>query len=158
MEKIWFVGGDESGEDRGRVILIFGALCIIKYMGFLWRSALAAALQEIGLNPTMVYPKVWIRSPMRLDGYKYYEMILVYVNNIMIVYHLGDEVARKIGNFYKIKEGIQGLPTWYLGADTEKIQIKHGCEIWKTSSRYYITNDIETVEALLLEDVKCEVL
>ena len=59
-EKIWFVGVNECREDKGRVLLIFRALYGL-YAGFLWRSALAAALWEIGLKPTMEEPKVWIR-------------------------------------------------------------------------------------------------
>ena len=46
----------------------------------------------------------------------------------------------------------------YLGADTEKIRAEDGWEIWTTFSRPYITNDIETVEGLLLDDITCEVL
>ena len=46
----------------------------------------------------------------------------------------------------------------YLGTYTEKIQKYNGHEIWKTASRSYITNDIETVEGLFLEDDNCEVL
>ena len=106
----------------------------------------------------MADPKVWIREAMRPDGYDYYEMILVYVDAIMIVSHLCDELARQIGDFYKIKEGSQGPPTLYLGADTENIQTKDGSDRWTTSSTSYITNAIETVEVLLTEDGKCEVL
>ena len=63
---------------------------------------------------------------MRPYGYKYYEMILVYVENIMIIYHLGDELVRKFCDFYKIKEESQGPHTRFLGASTEKIQAKDG--------------------------------
>ena len=79
---------------------------------------------------------------MRMDGYEYYEMLLVYIGGIMIVSYLGDEVAKQMGGFYKIKEWSQGPPTRYLGADTENIQTGYGREIWRTSSRSYITNDI----------------
>ena len=44
---------------------------------------------------------VWIRAAMRSDGYEYYEMVLVYVHDIMIVNHLGHEVAKQIIDFYK---------------------------------------------------------
>ena len=77
-----------------------------------------------------------------MDGYEYYEMLLVYIGCIMIFSYLGDEVAKQMGGFYKIKEWSQGPPTRYLGADTENIQTGYGREIWRTSSRSYITNDI----------------
>ena len=94
---------------------------------------------------------------MRLDGYDYYEMLLVYVDDIMIVSHLGDEASKKIGNFYNIKEGDKGPHTQYLGTDTEKIQTEDGREVWTNSSRYYINNTIETVEGFIIEGGKCEV-
>ena len=44
----------------------------------------------------------------------------------------------------------------YLGEDTDNIQTEDGHGIWKTSSRSYITNAIETFEVLLLNYFKCE--
>ena len=83
----------------------------------------------------MVDPNVWIMAEMRLYGYDYYEILLVYVDDITIVSHLGDLVAKKIGSFYKIKEGSQGPLTRYLGEYTEKIKDEDGHYIWTTSSR-----------------------
>ena len=40
----------------------------------------------------------------------------------------------------------------YLGVDKEKIQTEDRRDIWETSSRSYITNDIVTVEDFFLED------
>ena len=84
----------------------------------MWRSALEEALQEIGLSTMMAYPNVWIRASMIPVGYKYYEMLHVYVDDIMRISHLGDMVAKQIGNYYKNKKGSQGPPTRYLGTYT----------------------------------------
>ena len=64
----------------------------------------------------------------------------------------------QIGEFYNIKEGRQVPPTRYLGSDTENIKAGYRHEICKTSSSSYITNSIATVEVLLIEYGKCEVL
>ena len=77
MEKIRLLGGDKCGEGKGLVLLIVRVLYGFKSAGFSWRSALAAALRKIGLNPTMAYPNVWIREELRPYGYEYYEMLLV---------------------------------------------------------------------------------
>ena len=66
-EKIFFLGGDECGDDKGHVLIIFRGLYGIKSADLLWRSVLAVALREIGLKPTMVDPKFWIRAAMRPD-------------------------------------------------------------------------------------------
>ena len=61
------------------------------------------ALQEIVLKPKLKDPNVWIRAETRTDGYKHYRMLLVYVDDIMIIYHLGYQAAQKTGDFYKTK-------------------------------------------------------
>ena len=85
-------------------------------------------------------------------------MLLVYIDDIMIVSHLGDELSRQISGFYMIQERIQGPPKRYIGADTEKMQTDDGLEIWTTSSDSYINTYIKTVEGLLLEYSKCEII
>ena len=79
----------------------------LKSAGFLWRLSLAALLREIGLNPIMADPKVWIRAAISLDGYKYNEMLLVYVNYIMIISHLGDELDKQIFGFIISMKGVK---------------------------------------------------
>ena len=48
----------------------------------------------------MSYPNLWIRASMRLDGYKYYEMLLVYVDDNMFISNLDNEVSKQIIDFY----------------------------------------------------------
>ena len=43
VEKIWCIGDDEYGENKGRVLLIFCALYSLKSPGLLWISDLASA-------------------------------------------------------------------------------------------------------------------
>ena len=65
------------------------------------------ALQKIGLKPMMAYPNIWIRMAIRPVGYEYYEMILVYVDDIMILSHLDDDIAKKRENFTQSKKGVK---------------------------------------------------
>ena len=44
-EKIWFEGGIETGEDKGKVIIVTRALYGLKPSGAAWRAVLAAMLQ-----------------------------------------------------------------------------------------------------------------
>ena len=83
-KKIWSVGGNKYGEGKGGVLIIVSALYGLKSAAFLWISALASELQEIGLKPTMAEPNVLIRTEMRLDENKYYEILLVYVDDVII--------------------------------------------------------------------------
>ena len=49
----------------------------------------------------MVDPNVWIRTARRPDGYEYYEILLVYVDDITIVSNLG------LTNFIRSRKGIK---------------------------------------------------
>lgn len=58
-----------------------------------------------------------IRRPARRDsGTEYYELRLVYVDNILLVSHDPKPILLQIvGSKYKLKEGSLGHPTTYLG-------------------------------------------
>jgi hypothetical protein len=104
---------------------------------------LAKVLTDIGFVLTKADPDVWIRSTVRPDGFKYYEMVFV---------HKAKEVLEEISPFYKIKEGSLKKPDVYLGANVGEHQLPNGKMAWYTSPREYVANAIKTVEGLLLED------
>ena len=71
-ENIWFKGGIECGEDKGKVFVVVRALYGLKYAGSAWRAALAEVLIQLGFKRTRADPDVWIRADVCLDGRKYY--------------------------------------------------------------------------------------
>ena len=86
-EKIWFEGGTECGEDKGKVLIVARALYGLKYVVSSWRSALAQVLKDLDFVSTLADLDVWIRETVREDGLKYYEMLFVYVDDILEVLH-----------------------------------------------------------------------
>jgi hypothetical protein len=48
-EKIWFEGGAECGEDRGKVMIIKRALYGLRSSGAAWTDMLAQTIKEMGL-------------------------------------------------------------------------------------------------------------
>ena len=156
-EKIWFEGTEECGEANGKVCVLTRSLYGLKSSGFSWREALADALRSSPLNfeSTLADPNVWIRRARRPeDNYEYYEMLLVYVDDVLIVSHQPDSIADEIDNHYKIKPGSRKPPDIYLGADVAKVQTAGGHEVWSTSSKSYVQNAVKVVENLLVEDGK----
>ena len=87
QEKIWFEGGAECGEDKGKVLVIVRALYGLKSAGSSWRATLAEVLAGLGFESTRADPDVWIRAAARSDGHKYYKMLFVYVDDILAVSH-----------------------------------------------------------------------
>ena len=59
-EKIWFEGGIETGEDRGKVLIVTRALYGLKSSGAAWRADLAATLRDLKFTSTQADPDVWI--------------------------------------------------------------------------------------------------
>jgi hypothetical protein len=103
-EKIWFEGGIECGNDAGKVCIVVHVLYGLKSSGTSWRSTLASLLSDLGYTSTKANPNVWIRKAVRPDGYDYYEMLLVYVNNILSVSHQAQEAIDEVILYYKAKE------------------------------------------------------
>jgi len=123
---------------------------------FSWRKALlyldeVITSPEMGFKDTRADPNVYIRRARKDDGYEYYEMLLVYVDDVLIISHKPGSIADEIDNHYKIKPGSRGAPERYLGADA-KVQTGRGQEVWSTSSKSYVQNAVKIVENLLKED------
>jgi hypothetical protein len=152
MEKIWFEGGLECGSVKGKVYVVVCALYGLKSAGASWHAMLVQALHHIGFVSTVADPDVWIQSATHEDGYKYYEMLLVYVDNVLAVLHEPKVMIDAIGEYYKVKPGSDKEPDIYLGANVKKVQMPDGRENWATSPHDYIKNAIKTVKGLLAED------
>ena len=151
-EKIWFEGGIECGEDQGKVLIIVRALYGLKSAGASWRAELAQLLADIGYTSTKADPDVWIRAATRDDGYEYYEMLFVYVDDILSISHQTKEAIEEITKYYKAKEGSIKKPDVYLGANVEELQLPDGRVVWATSPRSYVKNAVDVIEGLLQED------
>ena len=57
-EHIWFEGGIEYGEDKGKVLVVVRSLYGLKSSGLAWRAALAEELVQLGFKSTRADPYV----------------------------------------------------------------------------------------------------
>ena len=151
-EKVWFKGGAETGEDCGKVLVVTRALYGLKSSGASWRSTLMSTLIELGFEETLADPDVWRRPATRENGTEYYELCLVYVDDILLVSHNPRPSLLQIGAFYELKGGSLGNPETYLGAQVYRHYLRDGRKAWGMSSEKYTKNAVQTVEALLHED------
>jgi hypothetical protein len=152
MEKIWFEGGLECGSNKGKVCVVVHALSSLKSAGASWRATLAQALHDIGFVSTIADPNVWIRPAACDDGYEYYKMLLVYVDNVLAISHEPKVLIDASGEYYMVKPRSDKEPDIHLGANVEKVQMPDGREVWATSPCDYVKNAIKTVKGLLAED------
>ncbi|KAI2489323.1 Reverse transcriptase (RNA-dependent DNA polymerase) [Fragilaria crotonensis] len=101
-EKIWFVAGPEFGSRQGTVIKVVRALYGLKSSGAAWRSMFNSTILEMGFVPTVADPDVYRRANVKPDGFKYYEYILVYVDDVLIISHDTDTHLKRIQASYDL--------------------------------------------------------
>ena len=153
-EKIWFEGGRECGEHFGKVIVVVRALYGLKSSGASYRSYCKSTLEAMGYRDTKVDPDVYIRENAKPDGTRYYEYILVYVDDILCISHEPEKFMDGLRATFKLKDGSVGEPTIYLGANIEKYQIGDGTMRWSMSSNTYIKNSLKVVKDMLAAEGK----
>jgi hypothetical protein len=77
------VGNIEFGCEVGSFMLIVRDLYGLKSSGASWASMLNDTLKSLGYSPLEADRNVWLRSGIKPDGFCYYQMILVYVDDIL---------------------------------------------------------------------------
>ena len=98
-KKIWFEVVTECGEDKVKVLIFVRALYGLKSAGLSWRAALAQVLKDLDFVSMLADPDVWIREAVRKDGFKYYEILFVYVDDILAVLNKSTDVIKEITAF-----------------------------------------------------------
>jgi hypothetical protein len=104
-EKIWFQAGRECGADMGKVMVITRALYGLRTSGASWRQMLSDTLTstEFGYTQSRGDPDVYCKRRSRPGGNDYYEMILVFVDDILCISHKPQEFMDKIGLVYDLR-------------------------------------------------------
>jgi hypothetical protein len=152
VEKILFEGGIECGSNKGKVCVVVCALYGLKSAGASWCVTLVQALCDIGFVSTIADSNVLIRTAAREDRYDDYEMLLVYVDDVLAISHEPKVLIDAICEYYKVKPGSDEEPDIYLGVNVKKKQMLDGREVWATSPHDYIKNALKSVKGLLAED------
>ena len=137
-EKIWMIAGHEFGTDKGAVFIITQALYGLKSAGAAWRTFFAQALTRLEFKPMQGDRDVYIKPQMKPNGDRYYEMLLVYVNDILIISHDTKPIIDGIASQFHLKEDSLCAPHQYLGTMIKIYTDNSGSECWAMSSDEYV--------------------
>jgi hypothetical protein len=96
------------------------ALYGLRSSGAQWHDHLAATLQEAGFKACKADADVWMRPAVKADGFKYYEYVLCYVDDILIISQHPKRIMEALEHKYILKAGSVGEPKTYLGAKVSK--------------------------------------
>ena len=150
-EKVYTTAGLEFGEsNKDRPVMIVRALYGLKSSGARWRDHMAATLREGGFVSTKGDPDVWMRPAVKPNGFKYYEYVLCYVDDILAISHAPQAIMDHLSSKYTLKEGSVKPPDTYLGADIKEFKITDSDDPdkvrWALSSETYVKRVIGDVE------------
>ena len=148
-EKICFIAGPEFGSDAGKIMIIIRAMYGLKSSGAAFRSFLAETLNDIGFRPSLADPDVWLRPAIKADGFKYWEMILCYVDDLLCIHEDPNIALKQIQAKFKLKDDKMDPPDTYLGGDLSKMDNIQGEECWAMSSDRYCAAMVNNVEETL---------
>jgi hypothetical protein len=153
-EKVYTIAGPEFGELQGQKVLIVRALYGLKSSGTAWHGHFAANLHDMNFQPSYADPDVWMRTAVKPNGDKYYEYILVYVDDLLILSHETSTIVNAIKKLYRLKDDVIGPPKTYLGEQVKQTTLPYDTSKtqWAASAEQYIKNAVTTIEQKLARD------
>jgi Reverse transcriptase (RNA-dependent DNA polymerase) len=150
-ERVYCIAGLEFGSANvGRPVLIVRALYGLKSSGARWRDHMAATLRDAGFKSCQADPDMWMRPQTKPNGDRYYEYVLCYVDDLLVLSHDPQSIMNVLSKKYTLKEGSVKEPDMYLGAEIRKWQIGDDPKTrWAISSDMYVKQAIADVETEL---------
>lgn len=91
---------------------------------------------------------------MKANGFKYYEMVLCYVDDVLSKSHNPMRTMKGIQQTFKLKDDKIEEPKDYLGAGLSKMIMDDRTEYWMMASDKYIRAAVTNVEARLSKEGK----
>jgi hypothetical protein len=145
-EKIYITAGPEFGSEQGSTMIVKMALYGLKSSGAAFRSKLAGVLHDLNYRPSFADPDVWLKAAVKPCGFEYYEMVLCYVDDVMVISGVPSRTIEGIQSVFKLKGDKAGPPDMYLGVSLEKKKNANGIECWTLSPEKYVNAAIQNVE------------
>jgi hypothetical protein len=154
--KDYIICGPEFGlENVGKVALIHRALYGGKTAGRDFRNHLRSCMRHLDFISCPADPDVWMRPATTNSGQEYYEYILLYTDDALVVSENAESVLRnELGRYFQLKEESIGPPKIYLGGNVRKVQLDNGVECWAFGSSQYVKSAVENVETYLKKQEK----
>ena len=155
-QKNCIICGPEFGlENVGKVALIQRALYGGKSAGKDFRNYLRSYMRHLEFESCPADPDVWMRPAKKADGSTYYEYILLYTDDAVVISENAEQILRtKLDKYFELKPSSIGPPSIYLGARVRKVELDNGAKAWAFSPSQYVQAAVKNVEAYLDEQDK----
>jgi hypothetical protein len=151
-ERIYVKAGPEFGSEQDSIMIVKMALYGLKSSGAACHSKLAGVLDNLGYRPSYADPDVWLKAATKPDGFVYYEMVLVYVGDVMAISHVPGKTIEGILSGFKLKGGKAAPPDMYLGVSLELKTNSVGTKCWSISLEKYVAASVRNTEEKLAKE------
>ena len=84
-EKIYTIAGPEFDSEAGCMMIVRKAIYGLKSSGAAFRAHIAYTIRNLGYSPSKVDPDVWLKLAVKPDGSEYFEMVLVYIDDVISI-------------------------------------------------------------------------
>jgi hypothetical protein len=102
------VGLEHGARREGQKAIIKGALYGLKSSGARWQDHLANTLRDFGYTSCKANPDIWMKPKSKPSRDKYWEYVLVYVDDILCISHEPKKFMEMLQAKYTLEEGIVG--------------------------------------------------
>ena len=147
-QKDYIICGPEFGiENIGKKALIRRALYGGKAAGRDFRNHLRHCMRHLGFTSCLADPDVWMRPAIKSDGTEYYEYVLLYTDDTLVISENAEAILRnELGKYFELKQESIGPPKIYLGGHMRKVTLENGAKAWAFGSSQYVRNAVSNVE------------
>ena len=150
-EKHYIVCGREFGlENMGKKAIITGSIYGGRVSGRDYWLHLRKCMEELGFTHSLGDADVWYRPAVKKDGTEYYEYVLLYVDDVLVISENAEAVIRdEIGRHWEFKESSIEKPSIYLGGKCREVELSNGVKCWAFGSSQYVQEAVKNVETWL---------
>jgi hypothetical protein len=146
-EKVYMIAGPEFGDDAGKIAIIVRALYGLKTSGAAWHSHFVPALWEIGFMLSKADADMWMKPGIKKDGTKYWQYILVHVNDGLCVMEDPTELIGTLHEapfYFKMKD--VRAPKTYLGTTIDLVELNDNVNTWSMLAAGYLEKVLPAIE------------
>ena len=151
-EIYWTICGPEFGPElEGCKAYIVRALYGTKCAGKDFRNHLRECMEMLKYKPCEADPDLWMRESVHSNGMQYYEYVLLYVDDALIVSEHPKEGLLEIDKYSPMKPNSIGSPKIYLGGKISQVKLPNGVVAYAISMIQYVQEAIKNVEKEILK-------
>ena len=127
--------------------LIHRALYGGKAAGRDFRNHLRSCMELLNFRSCLADADIWMRPAIKSNGNTYYEYILLYVDDALVVGENAESILQnELGRYFHLKEESIGPSTVCLVGGVRKVQLENSVWTWSFSSSQYVQSAIKNVE------------